>query len=82
MKYKIRFYHLSGSEKGNMSKEEFYDTFHDAALRLREVFKPGLLALNATLWVADSSYADGWHRLTNQEITEMWNREDVAGANG
>lgn len=82
MKFKVRFYHLSGPEKGNMSKEEFYDSFHEAVSRLREVFKPGLLALNATLWVADSSYAGGWRRLTCQEITEMWNRDDVAGSNG
>lgn len=69
-RYKIRFYHVDGPQKSNLRKEEYYDTLGEAVSRFRETFRPGLLALNPTVWVCISVNADLWKRLTNAEIAE------------
>lgn len=65
--YKIRFYKLSGNDKGNLDHEEFFDSKEDAVRAYRKVFKKELYSLNPTVW----QNVDGeWKRLLNSELTE------------
>lgn len=49
-KYKLRIYHTSGSEKGNLEHEEFFDNLYSLKKRYDELFKRELYALNPTAW--------------------------------
>ena len=58
--YKLRFYELSGPDKGNLRTEEFFTTRESLLKRYREVFRKDLYSLNPTAW----QYADGeWERI-------------------
>lgn len=64
--YKLRFYTLSGSNKGNLDHEEYFHAYHDMVKRYREVFNRGLFALNPTAW----RYANGhWVRLYESHLS-------------
>lgn len=59
--YKLRFYQLSGPDKGNLSHEEFFQDREQMMVRYREVFRRDLCAYNPTAW----QYVDNeWTRLS------------------
>lgn len=47
--YKLRIYYKSGAQKGNLKREEFFDSLDAMNKRYRELFKPEY-ALNPTAW--------------------------------
>lgn len=47
--YKLRIYYKSGAQKGNLKREEFFDSLDAMNKRYRE-FKPKEYALNPTAW--------------------------------
>lgn len=49
-KYKLRFYKLSGHDKGNLDHEEYFCTREEMEKRYAQVFKYDLWALNPTGW--------------------------------
>lgn len=49
-KFKLRFYHLSGANKGNTEREEYFSSIADMEKRYNEVFRYELYSLNPTLW--------------------------------
>lgn len=38
--YKLRIYYKSGAQKGNLKREEFFDSLDAMNKRYRELFKP------------------------------------------
>lgn len=59
--YKLRFYQLSGPDKGNLSHEKFFQDREQMMVRYREVFRQDLYAYNPTAW----QYVDNeWTRLS------------------
>lgn len=58
--YKLRIYNLSGSYKGNLDHEEFFDTKEQMDKRYDELFKKDLYSLNPTAW---EMINDEWKRL-------------------
>lgn len=48
--YKLRIYYKSGSQKGNLKREEFFSTKESMQQRYKELFKPREYALNPTAW--------------------------------
>ena len=76
--YKIRFYKLKGSDKGNLDHEEFFDTKKEAINRYREVFKKELFSLNPTVWeLRDGDYKRLMnHELVDESIREGWESID------
>lgn len=49
-KYKLRIYFKSGAQKGNLKREEFFDSLDAMQQRYKELFKPREYALNPTAW--------------------------------
>ena len=49
-RYKLRIYFKSGAQKGNLKREEFFDSLDAMNERYREWFKPKEYALNPTAW--------------------------------
>lgn len=49
-RYKLRIYFKSGAQKGNLKREEFFDSLDAMNKRYRELFKPKEHALNPTAW--------------------------------
>lgn len=49
-KYKLRIYYKSGVQKGNLKREEFFDSLEAMNTRYKELFKPREYALNPTAW--------------------------------
>ena len=49
-RYKLRIYYKSGAQKGNLKREEFFDSLDPMNKRYRELFKPKEYALNPTAW--------------------------------
>lgn len=47
-RYKLRIYFKSGAQKGNLKREEFFDSLDAMNKRYRELFKPKEYALNPT----------------------------------
>ena len=77
--FKMRFYKLEGSDKGNLDHEEFFDTKEQAIDRYNQVFKKELFSLNPTVW----EMRDGdWKRLMNHEIVKESLNESVYTENG
>lgn len=54
-RFKLRFYKLSGPEKGNLDHEEYFDTYNAMWDRYAQVFRRNLYALNPTGWVLNAS---------------------------
>lgn len=50
VKYKLRIYYKSGSQKGNLKREEFFSTKESMRQRYKELFNPKEYALNPTAW--------------------------------
>lgn len=50
-RYKLRFYVVSGPDKGNVDHEEFFDSINELNKRYEELFKYNLFSLNPTAWV-------------------------------
>ena len=48
--YKLRIYYKSGAQKGNLKREEFFDSLDAMNTRYRELFKPKEYSLNPTAW--------------------------------
>lgn len=48
--YKLRIYYKSGAQKGNLKREEFFDSLDAMNKIYRELFKPKEYALNPTAW--------------------------------
>lgn len=48
--YKLRIYFKSGAQKGNLKREEFFESLESMDKRYRELFKPKEYALNPTAW--------------------------------
>lgn len=48
--YKLRFYYLTGINKGNLKYEEFFNTKEELKKRYEEVFEYDLFSLNPTMW--------------------------------
>jgi hypothetical protein len=67
MNYKLRFYYITGSKKGNLKHEEFFKTEEDLKQRYKQVFEYNLFALNPTAWKleenGDPSNPYEWNRL-------------------
>lgn len=58
--YKLRIYKLSGIDKGNLDREELFDTKDQMDKRYTELFNKELYSLNPTAW----EFCDGeWKRL-------------------
>lgn len=50
VRYKLRIYYTSGSQKGNLKREEFFSTKESMQQRYKELFNPKEYALNPTAW--------------------------------
>lgn len=61
-KYKLRIYYKSGFQKGNLKREEFFDSLDAMNKRYRELFKPREYALNPTAW---KKVNEEWLRMFN-----------------
>ncbi len=48
--YKLRIYKLSGIDKGNLDREELFDTKDQMDKRYTELFNGELYSLNPTAW--------------------------------
>ena len=59
--YKLRFYHKTGVNKGNVKNEEFFKTLKELKNRYDSVFVYNDFALNPTAWKHTSN---GWERIT------------------
>lgn len=58
--YKLCIYNTSGANKGNLNREEFFQTLEEMQKRFAELFIYNLFSLNPTAW----AYRDGeWHRI-------------------
>ena len=57
-RYKVRVYHLTGENKGNLKGELFFDSLKKADLAYRSLFAYELYSLNPTVWEkeADETY--------------------------
>lgn len=60
--YKLRIYYKSGAQKGNLKREEFFDSLDAMNKRYRELFKPKEYALNPTAW---KKVNEEWLRMFN-----------------
>jgi hypothetical protein len=60
--YKLRIYYKSGAQKGNLKREEFFDSLDAMNKRYRELFKPKEYALNPTAW---EKVNEEWLRMFN-----------------
>lgn len=49
-RYKLRIYYKSGTQKGNLKREEFFESLEAMNRRYRELFNPKEYALNPTAW--------------------------------
>ena len=58
--YKLKFYHKTGVNKGNLNHEEFFQTLEELQSRYRDVFVYNDFALNPTAWKHTSN---GWERI-------------------
>lgn len=59
--FKLRFYHKTGADKGNLWKEEFFYTLEEMISRYDEVFVYKDYSLNPTAWMYDNNR---WMRLS------------------
>ncbi len=66
-RYKIRFYQMSGPDKGDLDHEEFFGTKAEALKAYRKVFDKKLYNLNPTVYEKSD---DGWRRLMGDELVE------------
>ena len=60
--YKLRIYYKSGAQKGNLKREEFFDSLDAMNKRYRELFKPREYSLNPTAW---EKVNEEWLRMFN-----------------
>lgn len=60
MRYKLRIYFKTGSNKGNLRKEEFFPTKELMQERYEELFNSKDYALNPTTW---ELIGDEWLRI-------------------
>lgn len=60
MRYKLRIYHTDGPEKGNLKKEEFFDTIQELNSRYEKLFQRSVYSLRPTAW---ENKGDKWKRL-------------------
>lgn len=60
MRYKLRIYFKTGSNKGNLRKEEFFPTKELMQERYEELFNSKDYALNPTTW---ELIGDEWMRI-------------------
>ena len=68
-KAKIRFYHQTGPDKGNLKTELFFDSVRKACKFYVSFYERELYALNPTLWeYRENPCLNNWFRLTNREI--------------
>ena len=58
--YKLRFYHKTGANKGNLSHEEFFQTLKELQSRYNDVFVYNDFSLNPTAW---KQTGNGWERI-------------------
>ena len=58
--YKLRIYKLSGTNKGNLDHEEFFETKEDMNKRYNELFVYSNYSFNPTAWEMTEN---GWERL-------------------
>lgn len=49
-RYRLRIYYKSGAQKGNLRREEFFDSYNSMNQRYRELFNPKEYDLNPTAW--------------------------------
>ena len=64
--YKLRFYKLTGAEKGNLEHEEFFNTLEEMQNKYNEVFKYELKAYNPTAWYfnrEENQKNNNWERI-------------------
>lgn len=61
-RYKLRIYFKSGAQKGNLKREEFFDSLDAMNKGYRELFKPREYALNPTAW---KKVNEEWLRMFN-----------------
>ena len=52
-RYKMRIYHTKGPNKGQLDREELFNTLEDANNRYRELFNYNSFGLNPTIWRFD-----------------------------
>lgn len=58
--YKLRIYFTNGSNKGNLKKEEFFNTLKAMDKRYTEIFREELYSLNPTAWKSNGAT---WQRI-------------------
>lgn len=59
-KFKLRFYKVSGFDKGNTDHEEFFETREEMDKRYKEVFVYNRFSYNPTAW---ENVEGEWKRL-------------------
>ena len=63
MEYMLRVYHTSGPDKGNLDREEFFDSFLSMDKRYKELFRHELFGANPTAWRRVPEFPFIWERL-------------------
>ena len=59
-RFKLRFYKVSGFDKGNLDHEEFFETYEEMDKRSNEVFAYNRFSYNPTAW---DTVEGEWKRL-------------------
>ena len=68
-KAKIRFYHQTGPDKGNLKTELYFDSVRKACKFYVSFYERELYALNPTLWeYRENPGLEDWFRLSMNEI--------------
>lgn len=60
-KYKLRIYKKTGTDKGNLDHEEFFQTEEEMMNRYKDLFDYNSFSLNPTMWVIKSN--GEWSRI-------------------
>ena len=63
-KYKVREYHKTGHNKGNLKQELFFDTLEQAEQYHNSVFVYSDFSLNPTVWKYNETENE-WERIMN-----------------
>lgn len=60
-KYKLRIYKKTGTDKGNLDHEEFFQTEEEMKDRYKDLFDYNFFSLNPTMWAIKSN--GEWSRI-------------------
>ena len=65
--YKIRYYYITGPNKGNVKSEQYFWNIEDLCHAYETTFEPGLGASNPTVWKWKD---DHYYRLTSTKLSK------------